>query len=166
MNNGTSVINEMSERSGILTYASEDTAAFTQRLRTLGHPACKIKYRPTFVFVQGLHPLSRAFMEVIAFCNLPFHGFYLWLKVNSPVCYESCRQVTYTFPLLLCLSIARFKRLGRSPGSGRCICYFHAYTVWQTFLFENNIDFVAPCELMVTFVNGNLWRHFCIVVRV
>ena len=67
----------MSDGSGILTYASEDTAAFTQLLRTLGHPACKNKYRPTFVFVQGLHPLSRAFMEVIAFCNLPFHDFYL-----------------------------------------------------------------------------------------
>ena len=77
INKRTSVINEMSDRSGILTYASEDIAAFTQLLRTLGHPACKNKYRPTFVFVQGLHPLSRAFIEVIAFCNLPFHGFYL-----------------------------------------------------------------------------------------
>ena len=167
VNKFTSVKNEMSDRSGIRTYPSEDTAAFTQLLRTLGHPACKIKYKPTFVFVQGLYPFSRASLEVIAFCNLSFHGFYYWLKVNSPVCYESCMHVTYAFLPLLCLSMIPFKSLGRSPGNGRCLlCYFLAYTVWQTFNFGNNIELVAPCDLMMTFVNGSLWRHLCFVVRV
>ena len=87
-------------------------------------------------------------------------------RVNSPVCYKSCMQVKSALPAFICLSIASFERLGWSPGSGRCICYFHAFTVWQTFIFGNNIDLVAPCELMVTFVNGNLWRHLCIVVHV
>ena len=167
VNKLTSVKNEMSDRSGIRTYPSEDTAAFTQRLRTLGHPACKIKYRPTFDFVQGLYPFSRASLEVIALCTLTFHDFYFWLKANSPVCYESCMQVTYAFPPLLCLSIAPSKSLGRSPDSWRCLlCYFLAYTVWQTFNFGNNIDLIAPCELMMTFLSGSLWRHLCNVVRV
>ena len=78
LNHHSSVIKENSDSGCIRTHASEDTAALTQRLRPLGHPACKIWYRPTFVFVQGLHPLSRASLEVIAFCNLPFHGFYFW----------------------------------------------------------------------------------------
>ena len=66
----------MSDRSGIRIYASEDTTPLAQRLRPFSHPACKIKYKPTFVFVQGLYPFSRASLEVIALCNLSFHGFY------------------------------------------------------------------------------------------
>ena len=33
------VFEEKNDRSGIRTHASEDTAALTQRLRALGHPA-------------------------------------------------------------------------------------------------------------------------------
>ena len=35
-------MNEMIDRSGIRTHASEGTAALTQRLRPLGHPDCNI----------------------------------------------------------------------------------------------------------------------------
>ena len=73
----TSVMNEMVDRSGIRTHESEVSATITQRLRPLGPPACKFQTRPAFVFVQGLHPLSGVSLEVIAFCNLLFHGFYL-----------------------------------------------------------------------------------------
>ena len=66
----------MSDRSGIRIYASEDTTPLAQRLRPFSHPASKIKYKPTFVFVQGLYPFSRASLEVFALCNLSFHGFY------------------------------------------------------------------------------------------
>ena len=38
----TSVLYGMSDRSGIRTYASDDTTPLTQRLRPLSHPACKI----------------------------------------------------------------------------------------------------------------------------
>ena len=89
------------------------------------------------------------------------------MRVNSPVCYECCMQVTYAFPPRFCLSVAPFKRLGRTPMSGRCLlCYFHAYTVWQTFIFGNNSDLVSTCELMMIFLNRSLWKHLCIVVRV
>ena len=155
------------DRSGIQTHASEDTAALKERLRAIGHPPCKIKYRPTFIFVQRLHPLSSASLEVIPLCHLPFHGFFIWLKVNSRVCYEICLQVRYSFPPLLCLSIAPFKRLGRSPRSrGWLLCHFLAYTVWQTLNIGNNIELVAPCELMMTFLTGNLRRRLCIVILV
>ena len=74
----TSVVKELSDRSGIRTHASEDTAAVTQRLGPFDHTACKNKYRPTFAFAQGQHPLSRVSLELFALCNLLFHGFYLW----------------------------------------------------------------------------------------
>ena len=139
----SSVMNENCDRSGIRTNASEYTAALTQRGRPLGHPACKIKNKPTFVFVKGVHPLSRVSLEVLAFCNLPFHGFYLWLKVNSGVFFEGCMQVTYAFPPLFCLLIAPSKKRGRSPMNRRCLlCPFHSLTVWQTFNFENIIHLV------------------------
>ena len=76
-------MNEMSDRSGIQTHASEDIAALTQRLGPLDHTACKIKYRPTFAFAQGQHPLSRVSLELFALCNLLFHGFSLWKKTIS-----------------------------------------------------------------------------------
>ena len=157
----------MNDRSVYRTHASEDTTSLNERFRPLGYPACKFKYRPTFDFVQGLYRLSRASREVIAFCHLLFHGFYVWLKVNWRVCYEISLQVTYAFPPLFCLSIAPFKRLGRSAMSRRYpLCCFHSFTVWQTFNFQNNFDVIRPCELMMTFLIGSLWRHLCIVVLV
>ena len=51
----TSVINEMIDRSGIRTHASEDAAALTQRLRPLGHPPYLVNFRRASVFVRDLH---------------------------------------------------------------------------------------------------------------